>query len=50
MMKLVNHASSEIHRIYRRVSVGDAARYVDLIPIPTDGPSKELGGTKSANP
>jgi hypothetical protein len=34
MMKLVNHASSEIHRIYRRVSVGDAARYVDLVPIP----------------
>jgi hypothetical protein len=34
MMKLVNHASSEIHRIYRRVTIGDAARYVDLVPIP----------------
>jgi Phage integrase family len=34
MMKLVNHASSEIHRIYRRVSVSDVAQYVDRIEIP----------------
>jgi len=34
MMKLVNHASSEIHRIYRRVSVQDVAQYVDRIEIP----------------
>ncbi len=34
MMKLVNHASSEIHRIYRRVSVRDVAQYVDIMEIP----------------
>jgi integrase len=34
MMKLVNHASAEIHRIYRRVTVHDVAQYVDQVRIP----------------
>lgn len=34
MMKLVNHASSEVHRVYQRLPPGDAARLVSLISIP----------------
>jgi site-specific recombinase XerD len=34
MMKLVNHASEEVHRIYQRLPPGDAARLVETIPIP----------------
>lgn len=35
MMKMVNHASKEIHRIYQRVTSADALRYHSQIPIPT---------------
>lgn len=36
MMKLVNHASEEVHRIYQRLPPEDAARLVATIPIPGD--------------
>lgn len=35
MMKMVNHASKEIHRIYQRIASSDALRYRDQIPIPS---------------
>ena len=34
MMKLVNHASSEVHRIYQRLPPEDAQRLVSAIAIP----------------
>lgn len=35
MMKMVNHASKEIHRIYQRLASSDALRYREQIPIPS---------------
>ncbi len=35
MMKMVNHASREISRIYQRLTIADARRYRGKIPIPT---------------
>lgn len=35
MMKMVNHASKEIHRIYQRLASSDALRYRKQIPIPS---------------
>lgn len=35
MMKMVNHASKEIHRIYQRLASADALRYQEQIPIPS---------------
>ena len=34
MMKLVNHASKEVHRVYQRLPHADAARLVDSVPMP----------------
>jgi site-specific recombinase XerD len=34
MMRLVNHASAEVHRIYQRLSPADALVQQSLIPIP----------------
>lgn len=35
MMKMANHASKEIHRIYQRLATADALRYRSQIAIPT---------------
>jgi hypothetical protein len=40
MMKLVNHASAEVHRIYQRLPPGDAAKLVSAIPIPRVGAAR----------
>lgn len=37
MMKLVNHASKEVHRIYQRLAPADALRMRAAIPIPSYG-------------
>ena len=37
MMKLVNHASVEVHRIYQRLAVGNALKYRTQIAIPHAG-------------
>ncbi len=37
MMKMVNHASTEVHRIYQRLAAGDALRYRAQIAIPSYG-------------
>ena len=34
MMKMVNHASKEISRIYQRWTSDDVRRYADLAPAP----------------
>jgi integrase len=40
MMKLVNHASEEVHRVYQRLPPGDAAKLVASIPIPRDAAAR----------
>jgi site-specific recombinase XerD len=42
MMKLVNHASEEIHRIYQRLEVADVRKELNAIRIP-DEPTGSLG-------
>lgn len=39
MMKMVNHASTEVHRIYQRLADGNALRYRAQIAIPSFGAS-----------
>ncbi len=40
MMKLVNHASHEVHRVYQRLAGDDALRYRARIAIPTGGAAR----------
>ena len=40
MMKLVNHASHEVHRVYQRLAEDDALRYRAQIEIPTGGDAR----------
>ncbi len=35
MMKMVNHASAEVHRVYQRLAPADALALQALIPIPS---------------